>query len=269
MDFIEIFKDSLIYPTKDLNKLVILGALLIIIVVLTILTLFSVILMNFIFTAIFTVITVISAIIIGLIYNGYGLRITKETIENNEMSENIDTLPNFNWSENLVDGIKVLILDTVYMIIPIIIAVILAYALGLFSSVPLITQFTANSYLSNPNLYLNQFSTSLTIVQGLFTILALIFSLFAMIARAKLAETSRLSSIFEFEEIINTIAKIGWGNYIIWFILLMVILFMLGSILGIIMLIPIIGTIIGLLIIPGLLIFESRAVGLIYNESKK
>ena len=288
MELTEIYKDSLIYPTKDWNKLIIIGILSLIIGVFGFITGFSLILMNFILTVAFGVITIIIALIIGLIYSGYSLSIIKETIENKQNSEEIDALPDFDWIKNIVDGIKVLILNTVYMIIPFIVSIILAYALGLFN-MDLINQYVSiangsvaynssaavminGSLSSNPVAFaeLSQFGLYMNIVQGIFSVLALIFTLFKMIAQAKLAETSKLSSIFEFKEIFDTIAKIGWGNYIIWFILLIVIASIIGFIGGMITLIPILGLFVfSLLFLPFLLIFESRAIGLIYNESKQ
>ena len=50
---------------------------------------------------------------------------------------------------------------------------------------------------------------SITIVNTIISILTIILSLFSIIAMGRLAETGRLSSIFEFNEIFNTISKIG------------------------------------------------------------
>ena len=44
-----------------------------------------------------------------------------------------ESLPEFKWSDNIVDGLKVLVLNIVYMIIPVIITLVFAYALGVFS----------------------------------------------------------------------------------------------------------------------------------------
>lgn len=276
MNIAEIFKDSLIYPTKDLGKLVALGALMVILVVLGILTSFTIIMGQSIASIILSVITIIAIIIIGLIYNGYSLSIIKETIENRQISENIDNLPDFNWVKNIIDGIKVLILKIIYMIIPLIVTIILAYVLGIFTDVAMINQYLANStnisLVSNSSsiVFLRQFNANLSLVQGIATILALIFSLFAIIAQARLAETSKLSSVIEFREIFDSITKIGWGNYIVWFILLIIILFIIGIIASLIVIIPIIGLIIYfLIVVPFLIIFASRATGLIYNEQNK
>jgi hypothetical protein len=273
MELTEIFKDSLIYPTKDWNKLVILGALMTIASVFTISAVISVFTMNFLLTGVFALIAAISFLIVGLIYNGYSLSIIKETIENKQLSDDINSFPDFDWTRNIVDGIKVFILGIVYMIIPLIITVIFAYALGLFNvgTINQYVTFTNGSYLSNSASFvdLRQFSLNINIMQGVFSILTLIFTLFMMIAKAKLAETSKLSSIFEFKEIFNSISKIRWGNYIVWYILLIIIEIIIGFIGGLIALIPIIGLIVFFLIfVPVLLIFESRAIGLIYNESK-
>ncbi|MCL2157418.1 MAG: DUF4013 domain-containing protein [Methanobrevibacter sp.] len=272
MDMTKIFEDSLTYPAKNLKKLVDIGILTIPIIILIFITVISVSFKSFIVAAFFGIITLISVIIIGLIYSGYSLGVTREVIENRLMSENINAFPGFKFGENIVDGIKVVVLSIVYLIIPIIITVILAYALGLFNG-GIVNQYISminSSYSTNSSaVHLNQLNISFALVQGVYFILILIFSFFMLIAKARLAETSKLSSIFEIREIFDTVAKIGWGNYVIWFILLYIIGGIIGFVLGIVAIIPLIGAIIGfLIIIPFMIIFESIALGLIYNESK-
>jgi hypothetical protein len=273
MEVTGIFKDSLNYPTKDWGKLAILGSLMILLAGLIFITVFSAIMRNFQLAIVLGVMALISGIITQLIYNGYGLAITKDAIENRQSIDNISSFPSFNLGENLVDGIKVFVLGIVYMIIPTLITVIFAYAIGLFNY-DIINQYVAifnGSYMSNPAAIesITKFSNLFQIVNVVNIILTLIFTFFLMIARARLAETSRLSSIFEIKEVFDTISKIGWGNYIIWYVLLMVIAYVIVLVGGLIAIIPIIGIIIFcLFVMPFVIVFEARALGLIYNESK-
>ena len=113
---------------------------------------------------------------------------------------------------------------------------------------------------------------SLLIVGIVAFIVFTVASLFFEIAVARLAETEKLSEIFNCKEIFEDIGKIGWGKYILWFILIYLILIAVSMILGALQTIPIVNLIISLLSLllvqPFLLLFESRALGLIYKESK-
>lgn len=279
MNITELFKDAFNYSTRDWGKVLILGALIFGILILALITGISAIFGQIAVVAIIGIITGLFALIVGLIYNGYGLSVIRDTIINRNISiaGKEPTLPEFKWSENIIDGLKVLILTILYMIIPAIVGIILAYGLGVFSDVVVINQ-TMNIYNQTGAHLPYTFSTismgsagfSIAIVHTVTVLLAIIFTLFATIAMARLAETGRLGSIIEFNEIINTISKIGWGNYIIWFILLYIIVTLISLIAALIIFIPILGIIIYLLIIPAfLIIFKSRAIGLIYNESKE
>ncbi len=271
MDITKLFKDALIYPTKDWGKLMILGLFMVIIAILAIVSGISIAMGQIAVSAILGTIMGILLVIIGLIYNGYSLSIISETIKN---IHNSDNLPDFNWSNNIVDGLKVLVLNILYMIIPIVVTIILAYLLGIFTDVSVFSQYLLNnaSFLSNPTAVdsLIQMRVNETMVQAIFVILAIIFSLFAIVAKARLADTGKFGSIIEFKEIFNSISNIGWGNYIIWFILMLILVIIISFVAALILVIPIIGFVIYFLIaIPYLLIFSSRAVGLIYNESKE
>ncbi|KZX17240.1 hypothetical protein MBCUT_02870 [Methanobrevibacter cuticularis] len=270
MDITSIFKDSLTYPTKDWGKVLTLGLLLLGCFILFALTFVAAILSQtqYLTTIILGIITLVFGIIVGLIYNGYGLSITRETII--DRGANVENLPYFKWLKNIVDGLKVFVLHVVYMIIPIAIGIILAYALGLFSDMVTFNQIVNSSnYTSMTGGDLVGLQTNYVLVQLVYGILSVIFTLFAIIARARLAETGKLASIIQFSEILDTIGKIKWGNYIVWYILLMIITVVISFIAGLLLIIPILGFVIySLIVIPFLLLFTSRAVGLIYNESK-
>ncbi|MBZ9570283.1 DUF4013 domain-containing protein [Methanobrevibacter sp. TMH8] len=279
MDVTEIFKDAFKYSTGDWGKITILGLLIFGILILAFLTGISAIFGQFIAVAIFGAITAIFSIIIGLVYYGYGLSVIKDTIVNPNVSVEGQKrqLPEFEWSENIIDGFKVLILSIVYMIIPIIVAIVLYYLLGVSNASSLnqtLNLYNQTNGLQIPymmsTVYMGALGFSMFIVHTVTVILSIIFSLFAIIAMGRLAETGKLGSIFEFGEISNTISKIGWGNYIIWFILLYIIVILISLVAALVIFIPIIGIIAYLLIVPAfLLVFRSRAIGLIYNESKK
>jgi hypothetical protein len=59
------------------------------------------------------------------------------------------------------------------------------------------------------------------------------------------------------------IRKIGWGKYIAWLILVVIIAVIFGAIAGAI---PYVGWIIAAIIGPGLTVFFFRSLGLLYSE---
>ncbi|WP_297898611.1 DUF4013 domain-containing protein [Methanobrevibacter sp.] len=276
MNITELFKNSFKYPSKDWGKVLILGLLIIGICIFMVIALISLAFAQAIPAAIIFIIALIFTFVVALIYSGYSLSVIRETIINKNISfeGQEEALPEFQWSENIIDGIKVLILNIVYMIIPFVITLILAYVLGVFSEFTSFSQ-SLNTYnqsgLYMPNsmatMYMANTGYAMLIVNTVAAILSIIFSLFAFIAMARLAESGKLGSIIKFREIINNISNIGWGNYIIWFILLCIIIIVISFIAALIVFIPIIGLIVYLLIIPSFLtLFQARAIGLIYNE---
>ncbi|MCL2116252.1 MAG: DUF4013 domain-containing protein [Methanobrevibacter sp.] len=267
MEISKLFKDALIYPTKNWNNYLILGVLLAIGGIAEAYQNFqqanayqanfsSNFLMNTVLEQQFWqpdliyLVFVLLAFVVTLISSGYALSIVRTTIG---LEENI---PDFKWSENIIDGIKVLVLSIAHFIIPFVL---------IFGGV-----FT--------QLYLISFIGFI-----LFIPLALLLN----IAIARLAETDNLVEAINFIETFNKIGEIGWSNYILWiivficaligiFIGIFIISFVIGIIVGIITIIlgtiPFITFIISilgaLLFSPYIQIFSSRALGLLYNESK-
>lgn len=262
MDVIELFKNALYYPTKDLNKLLILGVFFIIMGIFNILQVFGISAVNYIGADIVLIISSVLTIVIGLIINGYGLSITKETIFNSE------ELPEFNWGKNIVDGLKIVILYIVYYIIPFLITIILGYATGAFEYIYQIMSYSVmyGSAAIPQSLAYSAFGSIMgAALVGI--ILFIIFTLLLEIAMAKLAETDNLGAAINMKDVFNEIGNIGWGNYIIWIILLIIISIIIGFVGAFIQFIPFIGFIIVLLVFtPYIRIFSSRALGLIYNE---
>jgi hypothetical protein len=265
MEVINLFKEALTYPTKDLNKVLLLGVLFVITGLVSILQVFGLSLGNNSTASIITTIFGIISIIVTLFIYGYGLNITRKTIALEA------EIPDFNWAKDIVDGIKLLILEIVYYIIPVIVTLIVAYVTGAFNYLIQIMSYSMLYGSTNaiPESVLVGAATSFLIVFFIGAILFIIFTLLVLIAIGKLAETGSLGAAINMKDVFNKIGEIGWGNYIVWIVVYVLILFVIGIILGIIQLIPFIGIIIGLLLIsPYIQMFSSRALGLIYNESK-
>jgi len=283
MEVIELFKDSLKYPIKDWNKLLIFGVLFLIAGIYSVLQSISQFIsfntMVLMVLGIITIVFTLLSIIIYLIISGYSLSITRKTIALEE------EIPEFEWVKNIIDGLKVFVLDIVYYIIPFIVTFIVAYLTGAFNYLIQIVNYviTHGPTATIPQTLLLDALTSFTIVILIGAILFIIFYLLANIAVARLAENDSLVAAINMKDTIHKIGEIGWGNYIIWLIVFIVIFVVIGIILGIVLglLSFIMGMIAGiviasiiisiiaqLIISPYLTMFSARALGLLYNESK-
>ena len=120
MEIIDIIKESFVYPSNDLAKLAIYIALTF---VSTILVFLGILLLGMGLTqsaiyAVIGIILFIGAIVVAFILSGYLISIVKSGINHDE------NLPEFQWKENLITGVKYLVVNIVYFIIPAIIVLI-------------------------------------------------------------------------------------------------------------------------------------------------
>lgn len=222
MEIGEIISNAVKYPSYDWKKVIILGILFI-----------------------------LSFIIIGIFFVfGYYLRIVKSTIAG------IDELPEFDdWGNMFIDGLKVLVVNFIYLLIPGIIIFV-----GVFTSIASLAATNTSIYTAPTSFFA---LIGITGIIGI--ILALIFALFAHIAIANMALYDEIGAAFRFNEILDKIKMIGWGKYIIWYIFMLITGFVVGLIASILNIIPLIGTIIALLVIyPYFVMFYSRSLGLIF-----
>ncbi|MDI9618499.1 DUF4013 domain-containing protein [Methanothermobacter sp.] len=220
MDIGEIVNDAIRYPSSDWQKVIILGVLLI-----------------------------ASVLIIPiLLFVGYGFRALKASIAG------FDELPEFDeWGEMFVDGLKVFVVQIVYMIVPLIIV-------GGLGSLAMVSPDTG--MITNPTAFTALFGGTVIIA----VVLAIILGLIDTIAIAHMAyNDSDLGAAFRFGEILDVISQIGWIDYIIWYIVVVLIGAVIAFIAILLNSIPIIGTLIAVLIIfPYLLLFFNRALALRY-----
>ncbi|WP_321211128.1 DUF4013 domain-containing protein [Methanothermobacter sp. DP] len=180
---------------------------------------------------------------------GYGFRALKASIAG------FDELPEFDeWGEMFVDGLKVFVVQIVYMIVPLIII----FA-GTFGSPAMVSPAGA---IPEPTSFTGLLGG--TAIIGV--ILAIILGLIETIAIAHMAyNDSDLGAAFRFSEILDVISQIGWIDYIIWYIVVGLIAAVIAFIAGLLNVIPIIGTIIAVLIVyPYIQLFWNRALALRY-----
>jgi len=175
--------------------------------------------------------------IVNFIGLGYYLRIIKSTLDG------LDELPDFKRvGELFIDGIKILIVFIIYAIVPLI--------------------FYALSYA---------FPGSVFFIIA--TIFAIIISIFAYMGIANMAYyDSEIGAALRYREIMDRIAAIGWGNYILWWIVLMLIITAAGLIIDIvggILLYFVLGLLVILLGYSYLVIFQARSVALTFTFSRE
>lgn len=193
------------------------------------------------------IILIICSIIFPLIM-GYSLRVMKGITPAPEPGEYLGML---------IDGIKMIIIEIVYFIIPAIVGIAIFSLSGGFGS---ITMLGLN--VSNPFAYMGMLFATFGISLIIFIIVAFIFGLFGIIGMVRFARTGSMGEAFAFSEITSTIGKIGWGQYIIALLVLMIVLFLIYAIIG---LIPVIGGLINLIIAPFIVLVYSRYYSLLYD----
>ena len=152
-----------------------------------------------------------------------------------------------------VDGAKVFFASLIYMIIP---AALIGAGVG---------SLMAGIFMQGQMIGLGAMALGGTgvvlVLVGM--ILAFLFLLMLGVGMAHMIKTGKFGKAFAFGEIFSIIRGIGWGKYIGWAILVVIIAIVLGAITGAI---PFVGWIISVVISPILTVFIFRSLGLLYNE---
>jgi len=192
--------------------------------------------------------------IVNLIVTGYASRVLKE-------SPGADSPPKLeNYGDLFIDGLKIVIASIIYMLIPLI---LIAAGFGSF----LAAMVTGGG----PNFMWGGFTPAyMGLLGGTGVVLVLVGLLVAFVMLILLAagiahmiKTGKFGKAFAFGEILGIIGKIGWGKYLAWLILIVVLAAIVGAIAGAI---PYVGWIIAAIIGPALTVFYFRSLGLLYSE---
>lgn len=268
MNATDIIKESLHYPFIDKKKWMIIGVLFVIINILN--------LIGLNYSAINGATGMVNFLLEIFIF-GFGVSIVLANIKGEQ------SVPDFNLRENIIDGIKLFILYFVYEIIPFIVTVIAVFATGLFTS--LLDAYncmlqaaggSVTSLTSNFAYYTGAIPTNImgNLISGivLTVIISLIFIIismfFANIGVGRMVETGSLKEGLNIKMILNKINLIGWGKYLSWFVLLIIVTLIIGFVSIFLSLIPFIGVILsGLILSSFILFFNFAAIGKIYNEA--
>lgn len=189
--------------------------------------------------------------IVNFIGIGYLFRVLKATFAG------IDDVPEFDEAGELfIDGLKILVVGIVYAIPVIIIGAIISFIMGI----------SAGSTVSSFDMF--------AILAGslVYVIIAIIIGLIESIAIANMAlYEGELGAAFKFSEVMDRISAIGWGKYIMWYIvmiLLVIIAYLVAA--GISILTFGIGIILVILVIaPYISVFGARSLALLFASSEE
>ncbi|MGA2677301.1 MAG: DUF4013 domain-containing protein [Methanobacterium sp.] len=185
---------------------------------------------------------------------GYLFRIIKATFAG------IDELPDFDdLGEMFVDGLKVFVVGVAYAIPLIIISAIISAIFGIhYNSAVNAGTFTGFNVFAYATAYV------------IYAIIGIIIGLIEYMAIANMAlYEGDLAAAFKFNEVLDRIARVGWGKYIIWYIV-MVVLGLIAALISGLLIVILIGIIIAPLIIaPFFGMFAARSLALIFASSEE
>ena len=234
----EILSDAIRYPFSDITKFLIVGILALLAGITRVLYP-----TGSDGSVIFILLAIIS-LVFAFIISGYGVAVIRNTIKNS------DEIPGIDPVANIIDGIKVAIIGIVYYIIPLILVVIISFALGLIGA------------------GLNQVSAMVIIASIIGIILFVLFSIFEIVAVARFADKGELGAALSIGEVIEDAKRVGILNIILFTIVAVILILILLLIAGVLALIPIIGIIVGVIILGGFMIlFYNRGIGLLYASA--
>lgn len=279
MNLTGIFKESICYPFSDLAKLIILGVLLFVP------TIVGVITQQFP-NAVLAVVTAILVIIFGFIVEGYSLSVIRDTIADS------NAIPDFEWKNNFIDGLKLFVVEIVYGIV---LAIIFAIVLGLTGGLDLLSSVATTNVTATAvpvaasnmtaaatpavNTAVTNIPTATPLlVVGLILVLiiAIVAMFFMTVSTCRLAKSESIKEALSWSGITGDIKSIGVGRFVAWYILLVIVVAILviifGVIVGLLGLIPVVGAVIAaiitaFIIVPFFVLFSSRAMGLLYADA--
>ncbi len=267
MNLREIIMDAVKYPISDTRKFLIFCALIILMSLSTILPSYG--LNNDTLTLILSLVT----LIVSFIVLGYSVDVIKGGAEGE------DTLPDFDYVKQFVIGIKALVLDIIYFIIPAVIVIIVASASGLFTSFTEIVYASIDAISKGasdftmimaavPKSTIGSFTNSLSITLIVAIILFIIFSLMSFTGLVRFAKSGSGIEGLRFKQIIKDMSNVGFVKIIVTLIVIYIIAFVMTMVIGLIGLIPYIGVFIGIFVgMPFILLFLHRAIGLLYADA--
>lgn len=276
MEIMDIIKESFIFPSKNLEQLAIYIVLTFVIAILSaggaITSVFGIVDNSAIYIIAF--IFLILSLVVRLILSGYQINLIKSGIGQDEDA------PGFAWKDNIINGIKKVIVTIVYFIIPAVIVLILAFAFNIpnqflqileinkISMVELANMTSANTFpvLHIPDAIAANFLASIAIVGLIALVLFIIFAFLESMGEARLANTGELSVSLNMIEAYKDITRIGFGKVVATIILVGIIVAVINGIVGYITGQIQLLSIITVVITPYITFFTNRSLGLLYSD---
>lgn len=279
MEIMDIIKESFIFPSQNIEKLAIYIVLTFLLGILAVGGIFGFTLgiLNNNYAAIGMIVGAILFIVVlvlGFIISGYQVSILKSGIDFNEEA------PGFDWKNDLITGIKMLVVGIVYMIIPAIVVLIV----GLITNVPgqfmeiikytaasstnatAIANGTTSAVSAIPNATMAAFGTSIAITAIVALIVFIIFAFLETMGESRLANTGSLGEALNIPEAFRDITRIGVGKVLGVILLVVVIVAVINAILGYVYgQIPQL-SILSVIVAPYFTFFSQRAKGLLYSD---
>jgi len=181
--------------------------------------------------------------LVNWIVLGYAARVLREA-PTSEAPPKLEKYSNL-----FVDGARVSIASLIYMIVPLtlIVAGAVSMGAGFFGS-------------EATGLMLGGLGIVLLLVGIL---LAFVFLIFLGVGLAHMVKTEKFGKAFAFGEILNIIRRIGWGKYLSWAIVTIIIAIVISALSGIV---PYVGWLLSAIISPFLSVFIFRSLGDLYND---
>ncbi|EJG07411.1 hypothetical protein Metli_1460 [Methanofollis liminatans DSM 4140] len=158
-----------------------------------------------------------------------------------------------NWGKLFIDGIKLFIVELIYAI-PLILVAMIFFG----GSIALMAGGQGSDALMGAGIGM------MLIGLIIFIILAIAIGLIAIFGGIRFARTDSFGEAFNIRAIMAHIGSIGWLDYIIALIIIYVVVGVINIVLG---MIPLIGWLISLVIMPVLSIFAARYMTQIYESA--
>lgn len=276
MEIMDIIKEAFIFPSNNLEKLaiyIVLTFVLGLIVAGGVITTVAGVNNSSVYLILAAILFIIS-IIVALIISGYQLAILKSGIDLD------DEAPSFDWKNDLITGIKLIIVNIVYMIIPAIIVGIVALITNLpgnmvkasqevaanSANVTAIANSTAPVVANISDATAAAFASSFAITAIVGLILVIIFAFFLTMGQSRLANTGSLGEALNIPEAARDISRIGVGKVIAVVLLIIVVIGVIQAILGYVYgQVPQL-SLLSIIVTPYLAFFSQRAYGLLYSD---
>jgi len=197
------------------------------------------------------VLVVLSIIpIVDFITLGYLAKVIRETPSRGEPPRLED------YGELWVEGLKIVVGLIIYAIIP---AVLIGLAAGPLIAAGLFGYLGWGGF----RFFAVGAGILLIIMIVVGVILAFFIAIIATMGITHMVKKKSFGKAFAFGEITAIIARVGWGSFILW----VIVIYIISWIYGLVVAIPVIGWLIGLVLLPVYGTFVARSAGLVYAEA--